>query len=330
MSPGPVGGAARHVLGERAVDAQAHRQAEVGHGAGHAEHGAGAALVVLHLVHVRGRLDRDAAGVEGDPLAHQGDAGPVRRPSAGAPGAAAWAEPAPTARMPPMPRRRSSSASRTVTSMPRLRASSRARSSIQAGVASLGGVLARSRAKATASATGRREASGGAVGVLLARPAATTASPPRRPASPSRSGSGRSGSRTAPARAARARPRPRRRSRHGGGRTTVRRRAPPTRASSAARPIQWASLLEREVLALAEAVQGDDEAAGPPSVWRRLLVLPLPAGAARPGAPPPRGPLRQAVDVGRLPFEAADSQVRSASGVTLRGDDVAIDATCRS
>ena len=40
-----------------------------------AEHGAGAALVVLHLVHVRRRLDRDAAGVEGDPLADQGDAG---------------------------------------------------------------------------------------------------------------------------------------------------------------------------------------------------------------------------------------------------------------
>ena len=36
-----------------------------------AEHGGGAGHVVLHVLHVLRRLDRDAAGVEGDALAHQ-------------------------------------------------------------------------------------------------------------------------------------------------------------------------------------------------------------------------------------------------------------------
>jgi hypothetical protein len=36
-----------------------------------AEHAGGAAHVELHLVHLGRRLDRDAAGVEGDALAHQ-------------------------------------------------------------------------------------------------------------------------------------------------------------------------------------------------------------------------------------------------------------------
>ncbi len=54
-----------------------------------------------------------------------------------------------------MPRAASSSAPKTVMSSPCFSASSRARSSIQVGVASLAGELARSREKATASATAR-------------------------------------------------------------------------------------------------------------------------------------------------------------------------------
>ena len=49
------------------------RQLHAGHGLHGAEHAGGAAHVVLHLVHFGGRLERDAAGVEGDALADQHD-----------------------------------------------------------------------------------------------------------------------------------------------------------------------------------------------------------------------------------------------------------------
>ena len=48
-------------------------------GAHRANHGRAAGHVVLHLLHVVGRLDGDAAGVEGDALAHQAEYGAVLR-----------------------------------------------------------------------------------------------------------------------------------------------------------------------------------------------------------------------------------------------------------
>ncbi len=51
---------------------------ELGDGAHAGDHGGGAGHVVLHLVHVVGGLDGDAAGVEGDALADQADDGRVR------------------------------------------------------------------------------------------------------------------------------------------------------------------------------------------------------------------------------------------------------------
>ena len=55
----------------------AHLRLEQGDGAHGAEHGSAAGHVVLHLLHVVGGLDGDAAGVEGDALADQAEHGAV-------------------------------------------------------------------------------------------------------------------------------------------------------------------------------------------------------------------------------------------------------------
>ena len=70
---GAVGVAPRHVLAARQHADDVDGQLQLGQGVHGAEHGGGATHVVLHLVHAVCRLDGDAAGVEGQPLAHQHD-----------------------------------------------------------------------------------------------------------------------------------------------------------------------------------------------------------------------------------------------------------------
>ena len=74
-----LGGAARHVLGQAEVAGDRDRQAELGDG----EHGRGdrgrAGHVALHRHHAGGRLDAQAARVERDALADEGDRSPWGR-----------------------------------------------------------------------------------------------------------------------------------------------------------------------------------------------------------------------------------------------------------
>ena len=71
MSPGLRRGTRRHVLA-RGIDADdVDLEPHLGHRAQRAEDRAGAAHVVLHLVHRVARLERDAAGVERDALADE-------------------------------------------------------------------------------------------------------------------------------------------------------------------------------------------------------------------------------------------------------------------
>ena len=69
---GLLGRAARHVLGEAQVGRDVDGDAQTSRGEDRSERRGRAAHVALHLVHSGGRLDRDAAGVEGDALADQG------------------------------------------------------------------------------------------------------------------------------------------------------------------------------------------------------------------------------------------------------------------
>ncbi len=64
-------GAARHVFGTGQNAHQIDRQLQFEHRTQGAEHTGCAAHVELHLVHARGRLDADAAGVEGDAFTDQ-------------------------------------------------------------------------------------------------------------------------------------------------------------------------------------------------------------------------------------------------------------------
>ena len=74
---GLLGLAVGHVFG-RADDADdADFGLEQGNGAHGADHGCAAGHVVLHLLHVVGGLDGDAAGVEGDALADEAEYGAV-------------------------------------------------------------------------------------------------------------------------------------------------------------------------------------------------------------------------------------------------------------
>ena len=68
-----IGVAARHVLAARQHADDVDGQLQLGQGVHGAEHGGGAAHVVLHLVHAVRRLDGDAARIEGQSLAHQYD-----------------------------------------------------------------------------------------------------------------------------------------------------------------------------------------------------------------------------------------------------------------
>ena len=65
--------AARHVLRGRHDADDADRRAEHGDRAHRARHGGAARHVVLHPLHAVGRLDRNAAGVEGDAFADQAE-----------------------------------------------------------------------------------------------------------------------------------------------------------------------------------------------------------------------------------------------------------------
>ena len=65
--------AGRHVLAGGHEADHVDLRLQLGDRAQHAEHAGGAAHVELHLVHVAGGLDRDAAGVERDALADQHD-----------------------------------------------------------------------------------------------------------------------------------------------------------------------------------------------------------------------------------------------------------------
>ena len=72
MSPGLKRAPARHVLGHRDDAETANRRAQRATARPwRTDHGRAARHVVLHLVHVVGRLDRDAAGVERDALADE-------------------------------------------------------------------------------------------------------------------------------------------------------------------------------------------------------------------------------------------------------------------
>ena len=71
---GLVGAAGGHVLAGADDADDAHGGLEQRDGAHGAKHRGGAGHVVLHLVHVVGGLDGDAAGVEGDAFADEADA----------------------------------------------------------------------------------------------------------------------------------------------------------------------------------------------------------------------------------------------------------------
>ena len=72
---GFVRAAAWHVLRGRQQAHDVERQPERRSGPDRSEHRRAAGHVVLHPVHVLGGLDRDAAGIEGDRLADEGDEG---------------------------------------------------------------------------------------------------------------------------------------------------------------------------------------------------------------------------------------------------------------
>lgn len=68
---GTCRGAARHVFGAGQNTHQIDRQFQFQYGAQGTEYAGSAAHVELHLVHARGRLDTDAAGVERDAFTDQ-------------------------------------------------------------------------------------------------------------------------------------------------------------------------------------------------------------------------------------------------------------------
>ena len=75
----PDGVGSDHVLDQGQVAGDLHLGAQGAQCAHGADDGGGAAHVAVHALHALARLQRVAAGVEGDPLAHQGDvaAGPA-------------------------------------------------------------------------------------------------------------------------------------------------------------------------------------------------------------------------------------------------------------
>uniref|UniRef100_A0A0N5A006 PE-PGRS family protein n=1 Tax=Parastrongyloides trichosuri TaxID=131310 RepID=A0A0N5A006_PARTI len=67
------GAAVGHVLGQGGDGDHVHRRAGLGQGQDRADHAGGAGHVHLHIAHIGARFDGDAAGIEGDALAQQGD-----------------------------------------------------------------------------------------------------------------------------------------------------------------------------------------------------------------------------------------------------------------
>ena len=202
----PVGGAARHVLGGADHADHVQGQLEQRARAQHADHGRGARHVVLHLVHARGGLDRDAAGVERDALADEADgrraasAAPCRaRPCSSTTSRGGCALPRPTARIAPILRRSSSGTSNTRTAVPP-RAPRAARLAARAARATARSA-ARSRARARRSAIRRgsrrrgRAARGAQLGARSRQSVTAVTRPGRRRSSRGRC---RSGSRRAP------------------------------------------------------------------------------------------------------------------------------------
>ena len=74
-----IGATARHVFTARQHADDVQRQLQLGNHPHHAVHRRGAAHVVLHLVHAFGRLDGDAARVEGQAFTDQHDRARVLR-----------------------------------------------------------------------------------------------------------------------------------------------------------------------------------------------------------------------------------------------------------
>ena len=72
-SPGLDRGPGGHVLGRGDEGDQVERQPQLGDRRDRLEHRGGAGHVHLHLLHAGAGLERDAAGVEGDALADQGE-----------------------------------------------------------------------------------------------------------------------------------------------------------------------------------------------------------------------------------------------------------------
>ena len=152
MSPGRKACAARHVLSRGNDGEHAQRDAELGDRAHALDHRAAARHVPLHVLHVVGRLERDAAGVERDRLADEAEHEVVARAGRlvaqhDQPGLVV----APLRRLRrrrPCPSPRSARGRRPRTrGRPSLGAISAARSARRSGVRSLAGRFERSRAR---------------------------------------------------------------------------------------------------------------------------------------------------------------------------------------
>ena len=80
---GALGFAVDHVLNERRVTGDRNSGFQLRDGAHGPDHSSGARHVVLHFFHAVARLDRDAAGIEGDSFAEKREVVPsfgARRP----------------------------------------------------------------------------------------------------------------------------------------------------------------------------------------------------------------------------------------------------------
>ena len=76
-----IGVAAKHVFHQPREADHIHRQLQQGDGLHRAEHGCGACHVAFHGLHAVGRLNREAAGVERDAFADEGERRGIRRPT---------------------------------------------------------------------------------------------------------------------------------------------------------------------------------------------------------------------------------------------------------
>ena len=261
------------------------RDPECGGGVHCGQHGGGPAHVGLHGLHAGGRLERQAARVEGDPLAHQGQVGHPTVDLDGVGGLVVDPDQAGRlGRAAGHPEQAAQPLLDDPLLVPDLDASSSATSAKRSdevsanrsGVSELGGSLTRSRASATDSASRApaRRTVGHRRDVRRAmrrrRPEPTQLRRARR-----RCGSRRSGRR--PSAAPRPRPRPPRRS-------TGRAGPPPGRTSAAAVPLPTARTKAAEARR-SDSMPGDT---GQP------VASPTPTRTtSAPGRPGPSGPVAQ-------------------------------------